>query len=68
MLPSCAEDSDPSPFSSRVTLAYTTLPTSRNLSFKSCQEVLKLKLEMKQRFLRHTDNEPLQLGYSIRQT
>ena len=42
------------PFSSRVTLAYTTLPTSRNLSFRSCQEVLKLKLEMKHRFLNGT--------------
>ena len=42
------------PFSSRVTLAYTTLPTSRNLSFRSCQEVLKLKFEMKHRFLNST--------------
>ena len=37
-----------------MTLAYTTLPTSRNLSFRSCQEVLKLKLEMKHRFLNGT--------------
>lgn len=35
------------PPSSRITLAYTTVPQSRNLSLRSCQEVLHARFETK---------------------
>jgi hypothetical protein len=37
------------PPSSRITLAYTTVPTSRNLSLRSCHEVRHARLPTKQR-------------------